>query len=364
MMSFSELPNAEVAQALTETGITEADSAGFAAESLIETAVVSATAGVWRVIGDAGWVMVVKRLQLSDGGNSRWQAGAETGHWFYWRREVSAYESGLLNLLTGGIRAPVCYGVFDRDDGTVDVWLEDVSGSSGPDWDAARFAKAVRQLGAAQGAIARVGPPAEPWLSRRWLRQYLEIRQHDGDIPWEDSAWDHPIVRGSLPRQNIGRARALWNGLSGYLQRVEALPRTLCHFDLHPDNLYDVGGETVLIDWAFVGVGGLGEDIGALVPDFITDFHFPPSDLPSLFELMVRNYAAGLRSAAVKITDGEARQMVAIAAIAKYAWIIPAVLETATSGRPTMNGRPVPEAAGYWGPTGQFLLDLADRYAT
>lgn len=56
--------------------------------------------------------------------------------------------------------------------------------------------------------------------------------------------------------------------------------------------------------------------------------------------------------------------MVAVAAIAKYAWITPALLETATSGRATMNGRPTLEAAGYWGPTAQFLLDLADRFGT
>lgn len=362
-MEIGELPDAEVEPALAAAGVAVTDTTGWAADPLVETSVVSATAGIWRVHAE-GWSVAVKRLQLSDSGNDRWRAGADPGHWFYWRREALAYDSGVLGLWTGGIRPPSCYGVFDRDDGTVDIWLEDVSGSSARDWDTDRFAEAARQLGVAQGAVAHVGPPAEPWFSRNWLRQYLEIRGNDGDILWDDSAWDHPIVRANMPRENAGRARALWNGLSGYLHRVEALPRTLCHFDLHPDNLYDVGNETVLIDWAFVGIGGLGEDIGALVPDCVTDFHFPPSELPDLFELMTHNYANGLRSAGIKITDDEVRRMVAVAVIAKYAWIIPALLETATSGRATMNGRPVPEAAGYWGATGQFILDLADRLAT
>lgn len=362
-MEIGELPDAEVEAALAAAGVATADTTGWVADPLVETAVVSATAGVWRIHAD-GWSVVVKRLQLSASGNDRWQAGADPGHWLYWRREALAFDSDVLTLLTGGIRSPSCYGVFDRDDGTVDVWLEDVSGSPARNWETGRFAEAARQLGVAQGTIARLGPPAEPWLSRNWLRRYLAIRRHDGDILWDKSAWNHPIVRANLPPENADRARALWNGLSRNLRLVEAFPRTLCHFDLHPDNLYDVSGDTVLIDWAFVGIGGLGEDIGALVPDFITDFHFLPSELPNLFDLLAHHYASGLRSAGIKITDDEVRQMVAVAAIAKYAWIIPALLETVTSGRPTMNGRPVPEAAGYWGGAGQFLLDLARRFAS
>lgn len=360
-MSIGELPQGEVDQALANAGIRALDATRYAADPLIETAVASATAGVWRVHGDA-WSLVVKRLRFSDNGDDRWKAGVDPDHWFYWRREALAYESGILNELTGGIRAPLCYGVFVREDGSIDVWLEDVSGTPAADWDASRFAQAAEQLGGAQGTITQVGQPAEPWLSRHWLRQYLAIRRDDGDILWDDSAWDHPIVRASLPRRNADRSRALWNGLSGYLGRVEALPRTLCHFDVHPDNLYAAGDETVLIDWAFVGIGGLGEDIGALVPDLITDFHFPPTELPGLFALMAQSYASGLRSAGIKITDDEVRRMVAVTAVAKYAWIIPALLETPTSGRPTLNGRPVAEAAGYWGAAGQFLLDLADRF--
>lgn len=356
----AELSDAEVTSAVVAAGIGPTDTTAWVADPLIDTAVVSATAGVWRVHGDA-WSLVVKRLQLSDTGNDRWQASNDPGHWFYWRREALAYDSDVLSSLTGGVRAPSCYSVVDRDDGTVDVWLEDVTGSARM-WDVARFAEAVRQMGVSQGIIARGGPPTEPWLSRNWLRQYVEIRRGDGDILWDDSAWDDPIVRANLPPQNADRARSLWNRLSAYLDQVETLPRTLCHFDLHPDNLYDVDGETVLIDWAFVGVGGLGEDIGALVPDLVTDFHFRPAELPTLFEQMSRSYADGLHSAGIQITNDEVRRAIAVAAIAKYAWIIPALLETARSGRPSLNGRPVPEAANYWGAAGLLLLDLADRF--
>lgn len=214
-MEIGELSEAEVDSVVVAAGITATDATAWSIDPLIEAAVVSATAGVWRIHGDGDeWSLVVKRLQFSDCGNDRWRAGADPGHWFYWRREALAYDSGVLSSLTGGIGAPWCYGVFDREDGTVDVWLEDVSGSPARDWDVGRFAEAIRQLGVAQGTIARIGPPVEPWLSRNWLRQYLGIRRDDGQILWDESAWDDPIVRASLPRENADRARGLWNGPS------------------------------------------------------------------------------------------------------------------------------------------------------
>lgn len=358
-MIIGEL-DGEVEQALARAGASADKSAHYVVEPLIESAVVSSTAGVWRVRGD-GWSFVLKRLQLSEGGDGRWRAGGEVDHWFYWRREASAYGSGLLDSLVGGLRAPECYGVFDRSDRAVDIWLQDVTGMPARQWNVERYAEAARQLGIAQGTIARTGLPDQPWLSRHWLRDYLAIRRHDGDILADDHAWEHPIVRAFLPRQDVDRARRLWANQSRNLGRVESFPHTLCHFDVHPDNLYDVDGRTVIIDWAFVGIGSLGEDIGALVPDCVTDFHLPPAELPEFFDLAALGYADGLRSAGTKITNDQVRRMVATAAITKYAWIIPALLETATSGRPTLNGKPVAEAAEYWGAASRFLLDLADR---
>lgn len=60
---------------------------------------------------------------------------------------------------------------------------------------------------------------------------------------------------------------------------MEAPPQVFCHLDMHPVNLFDVDGDTVLIDWAFCGVGGLGEDLGTLVVDAITDFHREPDQV-------------------------------------------------------------------------------------
>src|SRR5215208_7390770 len=51
---------------------------------------------------------------------------ADPTYWNYHRREILAYEEGLLLDLPGGISAPRCLGVTKYPDGVCWLWLEDV----------------------------------------------------------------------------------------------------------------------------------------------------------------------------------------------------------------------------------------------
>ncbi|HMC79867.1 MAG TPA: hypothetical protein VKO35_04885, partial [Acidimicrobiia bacterium] len=84
-------------------------------EQIFEEAVASATAGIWRFTDDS-WSVILKVLRHQAGGSPRWQSGEDEDHWYYWRREALAYSSGLLAHLARPLRAPRCYGVFDRPD--------------------------------------------------------------------------------------------------------------------------------------------------------------------------------------------------------------------------------------------------------
>jgi thiamine kinase-like enzyme len=61
----------------------------------------------------------------------------------------------------------------------------------------------------------------------------------------------------------------VWDERETFLSWIERAPRTVCHLDLWPRNVFDDDGATVLIDWAFVGIGAVGEDVGNLVPDAV-----------------------------------------------------------------------------------------------
>ena len=332
-------------------------------ESVAHDVVASATAGIWRVrIGPRS--AVVKVLAHAPTGHGNWQSGDAVDHWYYWRREATAYESGVLGSLAGGLRAPECYLVAERDDGSVAIWLEDLRGAPGSTWPVERYRAGSRQLGEAQGEFVAGRPvPSDPWLSRGWLRAYL--RQRDGDLALlgDAAAWRHPLVAAWFPDPPVDDLVAMRRDQPRFLAVLDALPRTFAHLDLHPANLFAAGRDTAVVDWAFAGVGALGEDPGNLVPDAVLDFHVPPDRLGDLDATVAEGYLVGLRAAGWNGTEDLVRLAMATTMAAKYAWIAPAILRATSEGRAELNRRPIAEAVAAWAPTVHFLLARAREAA-
>lgn len=330
-------------------------------EPIPHAAIASATAGLVRVrCGERS--AVVKVLAHRPGGHDHWQAGAELDHWYYWRQEADAYASGLLAGLTGGLRAPRCYLVAERGDGSIALWLEDVDGAPASTWSLERYGLAARHLGEAQGPFA-VGRrlPEHAWLSRGWLRTYLAQREIDLGLLQDATIWRHPLVAPWFPRPPIDELVAMADDRERFLRILAQLPPTLAHLDLHPANLFDDAGTTVLIDWAFVGLGALGEDAGNLVPDAVLDFHVPPERIDDLHSAVVEGYEAGLRAAGWEGPSTLVRLGMAATVAAKYAWIAPALLRTAAERREQLNRRPTEEAVAAWATTVRYLVDQAQE---
>jgi len=51
----------------------------------------------------------------------------QADHYYYWKREALVYDSGILNQLPQGIRAPKCHAIEEHTDGSVRIWLEDIA---------------------------------------------------------------------------------------------------------------------------------------------------------------------------------------------------------------------------------------------
>jgi hypothetical protein len=323
--------------------------------------IASATAGIWRVSGD-GWSVVLKIVAHGDSGHPNWQSSAEPDHWYYWKREVLAYASGLPASFVGGLRGPTCLGVFDRPDGSVALWLEDAGvGSPATAWDIASYERAARHIGHAQGAVSLDPPRTEPWLARDWLRAYLSQRDGDMELLTSSAAWSWPLVRATVDETLAGPLRTMRDDQALFLETLDALPRTLSHFDLHPANLFAVNDETVLIDWAFVGIGAIGEDAAVLVADAVLDFHVRPELFDDLFAVVQRGYLDGLRRAGWSGPDEFVTTAMDATLGARYAWIAPALLRCVVDERPVMNRRPLEETARWWGRTIPYLLAHAER---
>jgi hypothetical protein len=299
-------------------------------ERLVHNEGNAATGGIWRV-RESGRSEVLKvACPPSDvpRGRPAWQTSAEPSHWNYWRREVLAYTTGLAATAyaKAGIVAPELLRVLERSDGSVALSLADATGTPGTRWSVDRLAHFARQLGHAQAEWAgRV--PDLPWLSRRWLAQYQAGRH-----VWvrTDIDWDHPgaavwpaPVREVLARMMPAREKLL--------KRAESSPRTLCHLDVWPMNLIEAADTTVLLDWAFVGEGGIGEDLANLIVDSVADGLMDAALLPEINERTTDAYLDGLREGGYLGTSDKVREAVAANGAAKYAWFGAAVLGKALS---------------------------------
>ena len=194
--------------------------------------------GVFRVTGHARtrgevrpWSLILK-IAHSPAGRS-WPDGRvappgwgmNPAHSQYWKREALAYRSGLLDNLPGGLVAPRCFGVDERGDDVIWLWLEEMRESARRPWPLARYGLAARHLGRFNGAYRAGRPlPTAPWLNRgflcAWTADPARVTLTETIVSAE--TWAHPLVRAAFPIPVADRLRRLhserepcsprWNG--------------------------------------------------------------------------------------------------------------------------------------------------------
>lgn len=152
---------------------------------------------------------------------------------------------------------------------------------------------------------------------------------------------------------------------SGLLDALDRLPHTLCHLDAWRPNLLSVGtpngdSETVALDWAFVGTGAIGEEVGQLVA---ADLLFAGADAsrPAEFgEMVLASFVEGLRDAGWR---GDARLVrLGYSASAALRWGVRATGLQTWSGNPAMGStEDAATALQRRAAMTYYLLDLTDE---
>jgi hypothetical protein len=257
--------------------------------------------GVWRLEGTAivesvpcPWSIVLKGWagQETDDPPTSWD-------WPY--REMELYRSGMLEKLADGIRAPRYFGDVVRDDGSVWVWLEDITDGIQPPWPTERYGVIARQLGQYNGSFLSDRPlPDASYLSRNWMRDWVELSGRALEVFLADA----DLARKAIiytPEVLDGFAR-LWSHRHALYDEMAHLPQTFCHLDAFSRNIFvrETPGEpddTILIDWSYAGIGTLGEDLVPLVGASVAFLDAPVSDLTRLSEVALGAYIDGLKDA-------------------------------------------------------------------
>jgi hypothetical protein len=202
--SSGERGEAQVAEELTKLlGHAPAE---WSAEILTHNIYNAVTAGIWRVrVGSASIVLKV----VSPAGaapSEEWSPSEYSSHWNYWEREALAYEQGVTAVYSeAGISGPRLLALNRRPNGDVALWLEDAQSGGGTvpgkQWSTEDYRRFAHGLGVAQGRIAAAGSDLDdhPWITRRFLRDYVLSKRVDRGILYSDEAWRRLLLRDNFP---------------------------------------------------------------------------------------------------------------------------------------------------------------------
>lgn len=196
------------------------------------------TVGVWRTaVGDRP--VAIKRLARPaphDPG-----ALSDPRHFAYWRREADALGTGIV-AATRGLRAPSA--AVEEDEGGITItreWVEDAASSG-------------LFVALSLGRFAGADVPKVAFLARDQLRDRLaRTERNSGGWP-------------TLARTTAADiAHHLWERRGTFLDLLDALPQVPQHGDPNVANVPGRDDDTgIAIDWANLGLGPVGGDLGLL----------------------------------------------------------------------------------------------------
>lgn len=218
--------------------------------------------GLWRVEadrrdGDGPAAVIVKRTGPAYLGTFRvWRLRPDPTDPQWWGREANFYSSELATAgWTDDVRAAACF--VDDHDGCRDLWIEELSGIPAS-LDVCRRAAA----GLAHWQVANLNVD-RPDLPRDWISRHIARHGLNNEQTLAHPAWSSAIERGLNPHlRDLVRARItdpaeIDNLLSGF-------PQMLTNYDFHNGNIGTAGDQVALIDWAYLGWGPVGHDVGHL----------------------------------------------------------------------------------------------------
>jgi hypothetical protein len=135
-------------------------------------------------------------------------------------------------------------------------------------------------------------------LSSQWLR--WKSAQDASAVAQLPQALEHPLVRRAFPPDRVERIGRRWTEREKFLDALDRLPQTLCHYDTFRRNLFarrTPSGfyQTIAIDWALVGVGAIGQEIFNLIRMSLIEFD--DAHVKELDRIVFEGYLNGLHDA-------------------------------------------------------------------
>jgi len=277
--------------------------------------------GIWRFSPSdgAGRDLMIKRTGPEFlGGSHVWSLSAEPASPRWWGRESAFYSSDLAR--TGwpdGCRVPRSW--IDDHDGQRDIWLEAVEGLPS---SVEVCERAVRGLAYWQLAHRDEDPD---WSATDWIAEHVGRYHLDNQRTLAHSAWPCVLERGLDPmlREFVGQRATK---PADVRRRLAAFPQLLTHHDFHNNNLGTVDADVVIFDWAYVGPGPIGHDVGHLA---VTMEPMGVHDPAVTWQRLVSAYCQALIDAGWDGSLDLVRRSIAVSTQLRLGWMIDELLDHA-----------------------------------
>lgn len=222
-----------------------------------------------------------------------------------WKREFLMYYNEIFSNMPKNFRVPKCLEmkVENRE---VWLWLEFIKGISGSELTAEDYGVIAKVLGEYQGKQSReIGDKIHPWMSSRYWYSIILAMWGGDAVLYLDEEKNNAAYR-ELDFSTIDTLYDLWNNRDAVLDIMNKLPRTLCHRDCTPANVFiskknNKESVIALIDWDCSGIGVLGEDIADLLGEALTFYEIELDKASELMDILYLNYIDGLREADCEI---------------------------------------------------------------
>jgi hypothetical protein len=223
-----------------------------------------------------------------------------------WKTEAEVYRSDFGSLLPEGLSTPRSLGVYDLDDTSSAIWLEEVV-SQPATWDRSRYERAAYLLGRFSGSRA-LAPLQDlrdiDWTLNTYVTGRLQVQVQP--ILMSDEVWQHPLCAAFDDELRERLRRTVVEG-AALGAEADALPYLLSHGDACPNNLMagEQDDELVMIDFGFWGGAPVGFDLTQLLVGDIQIGKRDADDLAELDEAIVASYVAGLRAEGCEIPEAQ-----------------------------------------------------------
>lgn len=292
---------------------------------------------------------------------------------FYWKRELLAFQSGILEDIPDAVRVPCCYGVMERDDGGW-LWIEHIHESTERRWSLEHFGRAAFQFGRFGGAYLTGRPlPEQPWLAQPIFRDQMGSGSWWNTFMNPESAhnvWQDKLVQKTFTEPLRSEILQIHAEAEQMIAVMDKLPQVLCHNDVNRRNLMlrttDEGKEEVVaLDWAWVGSGAVGLDAGWMTADSLQLFDYDPAQAAELEATVWAAYLAGLREAGWG-GDGRLPRLGYLIAESRWLgllppWVVIMLGEGSDANTMAMYGRSSDAVLAGWVTLLNFLAERAEE---